>query len=175
MLEVLALTLVVLTGIYFCALAVAALLVPAKASRFLLGFASSPRVHYIELSIRFLVGVALVIYAPRMSASGAFSLFGLGAILFQLSAHRLQTQRILACEFLVARLEVGRGLRPQVFFELLLFPHLCDQPLTESRMRREPFVKFGDLAAQILFFDFEKRLRVLLFQAPDEEAEESAN
>ena len=76
MLEVLALTLVVLTGIYFCALAVAALLVPAKASRFLLGFASSPRVHYIELSIRFLVGVALVIYAPRMSASGAFSLFG---------------------------------------------------------------------------------------------------
>jgi hypothetical protein len=76
MLEVLALTLVVLTGIYFCALAVAALLVPAKASRFLLGFASSPRVHYIELSIRFLAGVALVIYAPRMSASGAFSLFG---------------------------------------------------------------------------------------------------
>ena len=76
MLEVLALTLVVLTGLYFCALALAALLAPAKASRFLLGFASSPRVHYIELSIRLLVGAALVIYAPSMSASGAFSLFG---------------------------------------------------------------------------------------------------
>jgi len=76
MLEVLALTLVVLTGLYFCALAVAALLLPAKANRFLLGFASSPRVHYIELSTRFLVGAALVIYAPHMSAADAFSLFG---------------------------------------------------------------------------------------------------
>ena len=76
MLETLALILVVLTGFYFCALAAAALLVPAKASRFLLGFASSPRVHCIELSIRFLVGAALVIYAPRMFMSDVFNLFG---------------------------------------------------------------------------------------------------
>lgn len=76
MIEALALAVVVVTGLYFCALAAASLLVPAKASRFLLGFASSPRVHYIELSVRLLVGAALLIYAPRMFAPGVFSLFG---------------------------------------------------------------------------------------------------
>jgi hypothetical protein len=75
-LESLALTLVVFTGFYFCALAAAILLVPAKVSRFLRGFASSPRVHFTELSIRLVVGAALVIYAPLMSASDTFSLFG---------------------------------------------------------------------------------------------------
>ena len=76
MLEALALTVVVLTGFYFCALGAASLFVPAKANRFLLGFASSPRVHYIELSIRLLVGAALLIHAPRMFAPDAFRLFG---------------------------------------------------------------------------------------------------
>ena len=76
MLEALALTVVALTGLYFCALGAASLFVPTKANRFLLGFASSPRVHYIELSVRLLVGAALVISAPRMFAPGTFSLFG---------------------------------------------------------------------------------------------------
>ncbi len=76
MLEALALTVVVLAGLYFCVLAAASLLVPAKANRFLLGFASSRRVHYIELFIRFGVGVAFVIHAPRMFAPGVFGIFG---------------------------------------------------------------------------------------------------
>jgi hypothetical protein len=76
MLESLALTVVVLTGFYFCALGVVSLFLPGKAKRFLLGFASSPRVHYIELSIRLLVGAALLIHAPRMFAPDAFRLFG---------------------------------------------------------------------------------------------------
>ncbi len=76
MLEALALTLVVLTGLYLCALAAASLLVPLKAGRFLRGFASSARVHYSELAIRLLMGAALVIGAPHMFASAIFSLFG---------------------------------------------------------------------------------------------------
>ncbi|MGB7451593.1 MAG: hypothetical protein WBM36_05660 [Lysobacterales bacterium] len=76
MLDAIALTVVVLTGIYFCAFGTASLFVPAKANRFLLGFASSPSVHYIELFFRLLVGAAFYIYAPRMLAPDAFRLFG---------------------------------------------------------------------------------------------------
>jgi len=76
MLEVAALAVVVLTGIYFIALGAAALLMPARASRFLLGFAGSAFTHYAELILRLLVGTALVLHAPRMLFPGAFNLFG---------------------------------------------------------------------------------------------------
>lgn len=76
MFEALALIVVVLAGLYFCVLAAAALVRPALASRFLLGFAGSPRAHYTELAIRLLVGWSLVIHAPHMPYAGAFSLFG---------------------------------------------------------------------------------------------------
>ena len=76
MLEAVALIIVTLTGVYFCTLGAASLFVPSKANSFLRGFASSPRIHYMELSIRLLVGAALVIYSPRMVTSDAFSLFG---------------------------------------------------------------------------------------------------
>ena len=75
-LEAIALTLVVLAGVYLLALGAASLLAPARASRFLLAFASSGPVHFTELLLRFAAGVALVLYAPRMFLSGAFHLFG---------------------------------------------------------------------------------------------------
>lgn len=74
--EAIALPLVLLTGLYFCALAAASFLAPGKTKRFLLGFASSPRVHFIELSLRLVVGAAFVIYAPRMFAPDISNLFG---------------------------------------------------------------------------------------------------
>ncbi len=76
LIEVLALIAIVLTGLYLLGLGAAALVAPAKASRFLLGFASSLPIHFVELSLRLLVGAALVVYAPRMFLSGAFNLFG---------------------------------------------------------------------------------------------------
>jgi uncharacterized protein YjeT (DUF2065 family) len=76
MIDALALAVVVLTGLYFIALAVLSLFMPARANRFLLGFAGSARTHYTELSLRLVVGVALVLHAPRMLASGAFTIFG---------------------------------------------------------------------------------------------------
>lgn len=76
LLEASALVVVVLAGVYLLALGAASLLVPARASRFLLGFASHASAHFTELFLRFAVGAALVVYAPRMSPSGAFNLFG---------------------------------------------------------------------------------------------------
>lgn len=76
MIQALAFAVVVVTGLYFCALAAVSVFAPARASRFLLGFAGSPRVHYMELFIRLVVGGSLVIHAPRMLAPEAFSLFG---------------------------------------------------------------------------------------------------
>ena len=72
MIEALALGLVVLTAAYFIALAGVSLLIPASASRFLLGFAGSPFKHYTELFVRFLVGAALVLHAPRTVAPSVF-------------------------------------------------------------------------------------------------------
>ena len=74
--EVLTLSVVVLAGLYFGVLAVTSLTIPAESSRFLLGFASSRRAHYVELLIRLLVGWSLVVYAPRMFATAAFAAFG---------------------------------------------------------------------------------------------------
>lgn len=76
MLEGLALVVVVVAALYFCALGVASLLMPDRARSFLLGFAGSPRVHYAELFIRLVVGAAFVVHAPRMFAAGAFSFSG---------------------------------------------------------------------------------------------------
>ncbi|MEG3193053.1 hypothetical protein [Lysobacter sp. D1-1-M9] len=76
MIEALALTVVVLTGLYFIALAVVSLFCPAQANRFLLGFAGSALAHYTELFLRFMVGAALVLHAPRMLLPGAFTVFG---------------------------------------------------------------------------------------------------
>lgn len=74
--EALALTVVVLTGLYFIALAALSLFLPVQARRFLLGFADSALKHYAELFLRLAVGAALILHAPRMLLSGAFTLFG---------------------------------------------------------------------------------------------------
>ena len=76
LIEAFALAVIVLAGVYFFALGLASLLLPKRASQFLLGFASSPTVHFAELFLRFAVGAALVLYAPRMFLSGIFNLFG---------------------------------------------------------------------------------------------------
>jgi hypothetical protein len=67
---------VALTGLYFTALGVTVLTRPDRATRFLLGFAGSPAAHYTELSVRLVVGAALVLAAPQLIFSGAFKLFG---------------------------------------------------------------------------------------------------
>jgi len=76
MTQMVALMLVLLTGLYLVGLAVVATLAPAKAARFLFGFASSARAHYLELVIRIIVGGAILLYAPRMLFSHLFSAFG---------------------------------------------------------------------------------------------------
>lgn len=76
MLEFLALAIVVLTGLYFIVLGAVSLLAPARANRFLLGFADSPSTHYIELLLRFVVGGAFLFHAPRMPLSSIFNMFG---------------------------------------------------------------------------------------------------
>jgi len=76
MIEILALTVVALAGLYFIALAAASLFSPASASRFLLGFANSALKHYTEMFSRIVVGAALILHAPGMLLSNVFSFFG---------------------------------------------------------------------------------------------------
>ena len=67
---------VALTGFYFVALAAISLAAPARASGFLMGFASSAAAHYAELTIRVVVGCAFVLVAPSVPFSTAFTVFG---------------------------------------------------------------------------------------------------
>lgn len=76
LIEVAALAAIVLAALYLLSLGAAALVAPARASGFLLGFASSLSIHLLELSLRFVFGVALILYAPRMFLGDAFNLFG---------------------------------------------------------------------------------------------------
>lgn len=49
---------------------------PAAAIRLLESFASSARAHYLEQGLRIAAGLALVVAAPAMAASGFFRLLG---------------------------------------------------------------------------------------------------
>ena len=65
-----------LSGLYMIALGVVSIVVPARATRFLLSFAATQSLHFVEILLRAIVGVAFILAAPRMSFSGAFTFFG---------------------------------------------------------------------------------------------------
>jgi hypothetical protein len=78
--ELSALAVVIAAGLFFVSLGCVSLLAPSHASTFLLGFADSLRKHYTELAVRFLVGGAFVLAAPRAYVSGMFSFLGWGLL-----------------------------------------------------------------------------------------------
>jgi uncharacterized protein YjeT (DUF2065 family) len=67
---------VLLAGFYLVGLGVVALVSPQRAKSFLSGFAGSAFVHYLELSVRLVVGAALVSYAPQMKSASLFAALG---------------------------------------------------------------------------------------------------
>jgi hypothetical protein len=73
-------SIVVTAGVYLLALAVLALARPLLATRFLLGFAQTAAVHYIEMAVRILVGIALIVASPRMHTSQFFFFFGIALL-----------------------------------------------------------------------------------------------
>lgn len=67
---------VALAGLYLIVLGVAAAVRPALAKRFLEAHASSARVHFLELTLRLLIGVALVVASSRMRGADLALVFG---------------------------------------------------------------------------------------------------
>lgn len=63
-------------GVYLLLLGMLLTLDRETASRFLLGFAGSQLTHFIELSLRILVGAGLIINSPKMLFGAAFYAFG---------------------------------------------------------------------------------------------------
>jgi hypothetical protein len=74
-----ALGVVGLAGVYLLSLGLAAIWRPAAASAFLLGFAASAPVHFLELAVRVLIGVCLLAAASSMPYANLF--WFLGAVL----------------------------------------------------------------------------------------------
>lgn len=72
----LALAVVVGATAYLLALGGGAFLRPESARRFLGGFASTPRAHFLELTLRVVAGAALVHSAPTMAFTQGIALFG---------------------------------------------------------------------------------------------------
>lgn len=72
----LALAAVVGASAYLLVLGGGALLRPEIARRFLGGFASTPRAHFLELTLRVVAGAALVRSAPTMAFTQGIALFG---------------------------------------------------------------------------------------------------
>lgn len=63
-------------GVGLLAMAVLCVAAPGRARRFLGGFASSARAHYLELGLRLVAGAALVLFSPSMHLAEIFRLFG---------------------------------------------------------------------------------------------------
>jgi hypothetical protein len=67
---------VVVFGLFLIAFTAVAFVKPAVVERFLMGFASSARTHYVEQVVRLLIGAALVVLSPAMWQSNLFWLIG---------------------------------------------------------------------------------------------------
>lgn len=111
MLEAAPMAIVAAAGLYLMALGSTALVAPSRASHFLLGFASSPLKHYLELAIRFLVGGAFVLAAPQLRFPGVFGFIGwilvattVGLLIFPWRWHHRFARRVVpvALRFLPA-------------------------------------------------------------------------
>ena len=76
MIEQLSIFVVGMAGAYLAALGFGALVVPTKAARFLLGFASTQTLHFLEILCRVIVGASLIIAAPSLSPTEPFVLLG---------------------------------------------------------------------------------------------------
>lgn len=70
------LLIVMFFGVYLVGLAFIALARPSWATKFLYGFAASAFTHYLELFVRLMVGVALLLAAPKMMFEIVFTWFG---------------------------------------------------------------------------------------------------
>lgn len=68
--------LVILAGCWLVGLALLIFLAPNRADRFLMGFASSLRVHVLEQALRIVAGSALILYADHMRFTTVFWAFG---------------------------------------------------------------------------------------------------
>jgi len=68
---------VVAVALFLLAQATLAMFSPATVRRFLAGFASTPKVHFTELTLRVVAGAAFLHYAPHMQYPQVFQLFGL--------------------------------------------------------------------------------------------------
>ncbi|MBW8367931.1 MAG: hypothetical protein K0M70_08745, partial [Arenimonas sp.] len=67
---------VMIAGLYLAGLGAVALARPDAASRFLLAFVGSGPLHYLELVVRIVLGLAFVQQAPGMMLPAVFSAFG---------------------------------------------------------------------------------------------------
>lgn len=76
MASLLASVVVATTGLYFVGFALACWFAPAATGRFLHSFAASAQAHYLELSVRAVIGLAFVERSPSMAFSPAFRLAG---------------------------------------------------------------------------------------------------
>jgi hypothetical protein len=64
------------SALWLLCLAVALVVTPGRASRFLGLFASSARAHYLEQSLRLVAGAGFIFLASEMRFSSLFSVFG---------------------------------------------------------------------------------------------------
>ena len=76
MLDAVTFAIILLVGVYFVTLGAMSLFAPAKAKNFLLGFAGSAIKHYLELTVRLVVGGSIIVQAPHLIYPDALTLFG---------------------------------------------------------------------------------------------------
>jgi hypothetical protein len=72
----LALIVVVATGVFFIGLGTACWVVPVRVKALLIGFASTPGKHLLEVLLRLVAGAAFVLHAPQMAFPELFRIFG---------------------------------------------------------------------------------------------------
>lgn len=76
MLNFLSFAVLILAAVYLIALGVASLFFTDRAKAFLLAFAGTAKLHYLELTLRIIAGLAFLQYSPKARFPAAFMIFG---------------------------------------------------------------------------------------------------
>ena len=124
-----ALGVVLLSASFLIALASVSFFAPVLARHFLMGFAATPVRHFVELTLRLVVGVAFIGSAGSMTAGPVFLVFGwvlvgttIGLALIPWQTHRRFAQRAvpLAAKYIsllgIASLVGGVCIMVSVFY-----------------------------------------------------------
>jgi hypothetical protein len=97
------------------------------------------------------------------------------AIFFELAFDGLQSQGVLAGGITIAGAEIGAGFSAEVALFAFELTDLGHEALAQAGVGSQALVILRNLSAKVFGFDLQQGLRILFFEAGNEQSKKAAN